>query len=147
MPTASRTYWLTSACRIRRKDQSLLIERESGGKVHVPVTDVRDIVACSPVEVNTAVTSLLNRHRINIHLLGHYGDYAGSLLTSDVSTSGETVLAQARVAMDADASLGIARDIVVATAHNVRRVLDRELLAAPYEKLKKNAATATTTQG
>ncbi|WP_026341602.1 type I-B CRISPR-associated endonuclease Cas1b [Actinomadura atramentaria] len=146
MPTASRTYWLTGACRIRRKDQSLLIERESGGKVHVPVTDVRDIVACSPVEVNTAVTSLLNRHRINIHLLGHYGDYAGSLLTSDVSTSGETVLAQARVAMDADASLGIARDIVVATAHNVRRVLDRELLAAPYETLKKNAATATTTQ-
>ncbi|SEG48482.1 CRISPR-associated protein, Cas1 family [Thermomonospora echinospora] len=143
MPAAGRTYWLTTPCRIRRKDQSLLIERESGGNVHIPITDVRDIVACEPVDVNTAVVSLLNRHRISIHLLGHYGDYAGSLLTSDTSTSGETVLAQARVAMDEEAGLQIARDLVLATAFNIRRVIDRDLLKTPYEVLQKSAAAAT----
>ncbi|WP_243597678.1 hypothetical protein [Thermobifida halotolerans] len=45
MPTAARTYWLTSTCRIRRKDQSLVIERESGDSVHIPITDVRDLIA------------------------------------------------------------------------------------------------------
>src|SRR5438105_1202816 len=118
MATAVRTYWLTTACRIRRKDQSLVIERADGKPVHIPITDVRDIVACEPVDLNTAVVTLLNMYRIDIHLLSHYGDYAGSLLTADTSTSGETVMAQARLAEDADASQDIARDIVRAAAFN-----------------------------
>jgi len=145
MPAASRTYWLTTACRIRRQDQSLVIDRESGDKVHIPITDVRDIVACATVDINTAVISLLNRHRVNIHFLSHYGDYAGSLLTSDTSTSGETVIAQARIADDPSASLTIARSLVVATAFNVRRVIDRELLEHPYETLKTSVMSAETT--
>lgn len=142
MPAATRTYWLTSPCRIRRHDQSLVIERESGDKVHIPVTDVRDVVACAPLDLNTAVVSLLNRHRINVHFLSHYGDYAGSLLTAEPSTSGETVLAQAKVAGDDAASLKIAADIVTATGYNVRRIIDRELLSAPYEVLRKTVKEA-----
>jgi CRISP-associated protein Cas1 len=146
MPAAARTYWLTTPCRIRRKDQTLLIERESGDAIHIPITDVRDIVACATVDINTAVVALLNTHRINVHLLSHYGDYAGSLLTSDTSTSGQTVLAQARLADDPDASQKIAADLVLATAFNVRRVIDRTLLADPYESLRKQVATAAGTE-
>jgi CRISPR-associated protein Cas1 len=144
MPVASRTYWLTSPCRIRRQDQSLVIERESGGKVHIPVTDVRDIVASAPVDVNSSVVSLLNRHRISIHFLSYYGDYAGSMLAAETSTSGETVLAQARLASDPAAALRIARDIVTATAFNVRRVIDRELLSLAYDTLRRTVREANT---
>jgi CRISPR-associated protein Cas1 len=142
MPAASRTYWLTTACRIRRQDQSLVIDRESGDKVHIPITDVRDIVACATVDINTAVISLLNRHRVNVHFLSHYGDYAGSLLTSDTSTSGETVIAQARLAGNPSAGLAVARSLVTATAFNVRRVVDRDLLEMPYSTLKESAKKA-----
>lgn len=142
MPAASRTYWLTTACRIRRKDQSLVIDRESGDRVHIPVTDVRDIVACAPVDLNSAVISLLNRHRIGVHFLSHYGDYAGSLLPAETSTSGETVIAQARLATHEPSGLAIARDIVLATGFNVRRVVDRDLLAAPFAVLKDSAREA-----
>lgn len=144
MPAAARTYWLTSPCRIRRKDESLVIERGAAGDVHIPVTDVRDIVACAETDINTAVVALLNRHHINVHLLSYYGDYAGSLLTSDSSTSGETVLAQARLAQDPQASLSIARSIVDATAFNVRRVIDRKLLNRPYAVLQETLQTAGT---
>jgi CRISPR-associated protein Cas1 len=144
MATAARTYWLTSACRIARKDQSLAIERADGKPIHIPVTDVRDIVACAPVDLNTAVISLLNTHRINVHFLSHYGDYAGSLLTSETSTSGETVMAQARLADDPAASLRIACSLVRATAFNVRRVVSRELLARPFAVLEESATAATT---
>jgi CRISP-associated protein Cas1 len=99
--------------------QSLLIERENADKVHVPITDVRDIVACAETDINTAAISLLNRYRINIHFLSYYGDYAGSLLTSETSTSGEPVLAQAGLAEDPHAALELARAIVDATAFNV----------------------------
>ncbi|MEV5412906.1 type I-B CRISPR-associated endonuclease Cas1b [Thermopolyspora sp. NPDC052614] len=144
MPAAARTYWLTTPCRIRRKDQSLLIERVDGAPVHIPITDVRDIVCCDTADINTAVISLLNQHRINVHFLSHYGDYAGSLLTSDTSTSGQTVLAQARLTDDPAASLVIARAIVTGAAANVRRVIDRRLLARPLEVLEASVAEATT---
>jgi CRISPR-associated protein Cas1 len=142
MPAAARTYWLTTACRIRRQDQSLVIERESGDHVHIPITDVRDIVACAPVDLNTSVVALLNRHRISVHLLSHYGDYAGSLLTSETSVSGETVLAQAALTSDETARLKIARDIVTATAFNVRRVIDRDLLTAAYATVRESVREA-----
>ncbi|WP_279497952.1 CRISPR-associated endonuclease Cas1 [Actinomadura rubrisoli] len=143
MPAAARTYWLTSTCRIRRKDESLVIERESAGKVHIPVTDVRDIVACAETDINTSVVALLNRHRINVHMLSYYGDYAGSLFTSETSTSGETVLAQARLADNHAAALQIGRSIIDSTAFNVRRIIDRKLLARPYDVLQKSLKSAT----
>lgn len=145
MPTSARTYWLTSPCRLRRQDQSLVVDRDSGDKVHLPVTDVRDIVAAAPVDVNSAVLALLNRHRINIHFLSHYGDYSGSMLAADTSTSGETVLAQATLAGDESARLAIARGLVQSAGFNVRRVVDRELLDEPYETLKTSVRQATTT--
>ncbi|MFI7449705.1 type I-B CRISPR-associated endonuclease Cas1b [Nonomuraea sp. NPDC049714] len=144
MPTASRTYWLTTPCRIQRKDQSLRIERIGGEPVHIPITDVRDIVACESVDLNTAVISLLNRHHINVHFLSHYGDYAGSLLTADTSASGQTVIAQARLAGDDAASLDIARAIVTSAAANIRRVIDRKLLTRPMERLESSVAAAAT---
>ncbi|WP_028479907.1 type I-B CRISPR-associated endonuclease Cas1b [Nocardia sp. CNY236] len=144
MPAATRTYWLTSACRIRRKAQSLVVERADGKPVHIPITDVADIVACEPVDINTAVISLLNTHSIDVHLLGHYGDYTGSLLTAESNTSGQTVLAQARLATDPTAGLDIARQIVRATAFNVRRVVGRELLAHPLEVLESTVRQAGT---
>jgi len=146
MPAAARTYWLTTDCRIRRKDQSLVIERESGDKIHIPVTDVRDLVACASADVNTAVISLLNQHHINVHFLSHYGDYAGSLLTAETSASGEVVLGQARLASDPAARLAIARSIVLAAGFNIRRVIDRDLLTRPFDVLTGSAADAATTE-
>ncbi|MGI9000196.1 MAG: type I-B CRISPR-associated endonuclease Cas1b [Pseudonocardia sp.] len=143
MPEASRTYWLTTACRIRRKDQSLVIERDDHEDRHIPVNDVRDIVASDNVDVNTAVVALLNKHDIDVHLLGYYGDYAGSLLGAERSTSGETVVAQVRLAADHERCLAVARQLVISCAFNVRRVVDRKLLDRPYRVLEDSAAAAT----
>ncbi|GAA3357810.1 type I-B CRISPR-associated endonuclease Cas1b [Saccharopolyspora gregorii] len=143
MPTTARTYWLTSPCRLRRQDQSLRIERDGHDPRHIPITDVRDIIAAAEVDLNTAMISLLNKHRINVHFLSHYGDYAGSLLPADTATSSHTVLAQAQLAADPDASLPIARALVDAAAFNIRWVIDRRLLHEPYQTLKDTAKTAT----
>jgi CRISPR-associated protein Cas1 len=143
MPEASRTYWLTTACRIRRKDQSLVIEREDHPDRHIPVTDVRDIIASDNVDVNTAVVSLLNHHGIDVHLLSYYGDYAGSLLGAQTSTSGETVIAQVRLAADDERRMAIARQLVTSCAFNARRVIDRTLLDRPYRVLENSVLAAT----
>lgn len=147
MPDATRTYWLTTSCRIRRQDQSLRIERESGDMVHIPVTDVRDIIAAAPVDINTAAVSLLNRHRIDIHLLNYFGDYTGSLLSAEGHASGPTILAQAQASSSPDTALPIAASIVQATAFNIRRVVDRKLLDRPFRTLADAAAAATDRSG
>ncbi len=145
MPEAARTYWLTSPCRIRRKESTLAIEREDGTRVHVPVTDVRDIVACAPVDINTAVLTLLNQHDIGVHLLSYYGDYAGSVLPAEAHVSGQTVLAQARAASTPEVAITIAADLVRATAFNVRRVVDRSALRRPLDSLEAGVDLAGTT--
>lgn len=147
MPDAARTYWLTTPCRIRRRDQSLRIERESGDPVHIPITDVRDIIAAAPVDINTAVISLLNHHRIDIHLLNYFGDYTGSLLTAEGYASGPTILAQAHAASTEATALPIAADIVRATAFNVRRIVDRKLLDRAYRALATAVSASTDRPG
>lgn len=147
MPDAARTYWLTTPCRIRRRDQSLCIERESGDPVHIPITDVRDVIAAAPVDINTAVISLLNHHRINIHLLNYFGDYTGSLLAAEGHASGPTILAQAHAASTEATALPIAADIVKATAFNVRRVVDRKLLDRAYRALVTAVSASTDRAG
>jgi CRISPR-associated protein Cas1 len=141
MPAASRTYWFTTPCRIRRKDNSLLIERVEGDPVGIPVTDVRDLIAAAPVDLNSSVISLLNQHHIDVN---HYGDYTGSLLGADTATSGTTVTAQTRLAADPGEAMPIARALVDCAAFNVRRVVDRKLLTGPYTTLTASIAGATT---
>ncbi|EFC81109.1 CRISPR-associated endonuclease Cas1 [Parafrankia sp. EUN1f] len=136
MPEAARTYWLTTACRIRRKDSTLAIEREDGTRVHLPVTDIRDIIATAPVDINTAVITLFNQYGIGVHLLSYYGDYAGSVLPSDAHISGQTVLAQAKAATTPEIALTTAADLVKATAFNVARVIDRTALRKPLSTLE-----------
>lgn len=141
-----RTYWLTRPARIRRKDQSLLFELADGQSVHVPVTDVSDIVALEAVDINTAAVSLLKRHDIVLHLLDHYGNYAGTLLPPESSVSGEAVRRQVLAAEDRLRAVDVARSIVKAAAFNVRWVIDKELLNRPFDTLRNSADSAMDTQ-
>ncbi len=141
MTAAHRTYWLTTPCRILRKDNTLVIDRDTGSRT-LPIEDIRDLVAAAPVEVNTSLISLLNQHDIDIHFLNHYGDYTGSLLGADTPTSGTAVAAQARLAADPEASLPIARALVDAAGFNIRRVIGRDLLTAAYGTLRTGLASA-----
>lgn len=143
MPATARTYWITSPCRLRRRDQSLRIERDEQKPHHIPITDVRDIIAATEVDLNTATISLLNKHRVNVHFLSHYGDYAGSLLPADTATSSHVVLGQARLATDPDTALPIAAALVASAAFNIRRIIDRRLLHTAYDQLKNAVKTAT----
>lgn len=145
MPEAARTYWLTTACRIRRKDSTLAIEREDGTRVHLPVTDVRDIIATAPIDINTAVITLFNQYGIGVHLLSYYGDYAGSVLPADAHTSGQTVLAQAKAATSPETAITTAAALVRATAFNVARVIDRAALRGPLAVLEDAVDLAGTT--
>jgi CRISPR-associated protein Cas1 len=132
---AGRSYWLTEPCRIRREDNSIRIERVDGSPVHIPITDIRDLVAFDNVDINTAAMSLLSRHGVTVHLLDHYGNYAGALTPAEDMSSAHVVRAQVTLTADPSLRLTVARALVRATAANVAWALDTDLLQGPLERL------------
>lgn len=136
MTAVDRTYWLTEPCRIRREDNSIRIERADNNPVRIPITDIRDLVAFDHVDINTSAVSLLGRHGVTVHLLDHYGNYAGALVPTDEMSSAPLIRRQIALACDADQRLAVARTIVAATAANIRWALDTDLLDAPTQRLQ-----------
>jgi CRISPR-associated protein Cas1 len=147
MTAVSRTYWLTEPCRIRRENDSVRIERDDGAPVHVPVTDIRDLVVFDHVDINTSAVSLLSRHGITVHVLDHYGNYAGAVTPAKEMSSAEVLRRQVTLTADPGVRLAVARALVAATAANVRWALDTELLNGPLSRLGDQlAACADTSQ-
>lgn len=144
MTAAGRSYWLTEPCRIRRENNSIKIERADGSPVHIPITDIRDLVAFDHIDINTAAVSLLSAHQVTVHLLDHYGNYAGMLAPAEDMTSAHVLRAQVTVSADPNPRLTIARSLVTATASNIAWALDTDLLDDPLARLPQQVAACTT---
>jgi CRISP-associated protein Cas1 len=132
---AARTYWLTEPCRIRRENDSVRIERADASPVRVPITDISDLIAFDHVDINTSVISLLSRNGVTVHLLDHYGNYAGALAPAGGMSSAEVIRRQVALTADPGRRLAVARVIVAAAAGNVRWALDTALLDGPLTRL------------
>ena len=141
MTAKDRVYWLVSPARLRRVDNSLRVEREDGSEVRIPITDVADIVACAPLDVNTAVVGLLAEHGVDVHVLGYYGDYKGGVLPAQRQVSGDLVVRQA-LASVGDEALGIAKEVVLAAGFNTRRVVGRDALEPAWETFREAVGSA-----
>lgn len=145
MTAVSRTYWLTEPCRIRRENNSVRIERADGNPVRIPVTDVRDVVAFDQVDINTSAISMLSRSGITVHVLDHYGNYAGALTPAEDMSSAAVIRRQVNLTADLAARLAVARNLVTATAANVRWALDTDLLDSPLSRLGDQLAACADT--
>lgn len=136
MPAVGRTYWLTEPCRIRREDNSLRIERADTKPVRIPITDVRDVVAFDHVDINTSAISLLSRNAVTVHVLDHYGNYAGNVSPAESMSSASVVRRQVELTADPAVRLSVGRSLVLATAANIRWALETDLLDPAMDKLR-----------
>lgn len=135
MSASSRTYWLTEPCRIRREDGSIRIERADATPVRIPITDIRDIVAFDHVDINTSAISVLGRHGVIIHVLDHYGNYAGAVTPAEENSSAHVIRRQVKLTDLAELKTSIGRALVTATAQNIRWCLETDLLDEPLKRL------------
>ncbi len=133
--TSKSPYWLTEPCRIRREDNSVRIERADSSPIRIPITDIRDLVTFDHVDINTAAVSLLGRHGVTVHILDHYGNYAGALTPAEDMSSAHVVRRQVALTDDQEQRTTVACALVAATAANVRWALDTDLLDPALETL------------
>lgn len=135
MSSATRTYWLTEPCRIRREDNSIRIERHDNSPVRIPITDIQDLVAFDHLDINTSAVSLLSRHGVIIHILDHYGNYAGAITPAENISSAHALRRQVELTANHQARAATARSLIAATAANIAWSLNTELLDPPLARL------------
>ncbi len=138
-----RAYWLSTAARLRRNDDSLVFEMADGRRVPVPVTDVESVITAAPVDMNTATMSLLQRYGIDVHVLDHYGNYAGCVQAAAEHMSGDVVRGQVLAAENPERRMNIARALVEAAAFHARWVLGRDELDRAFRVLCSALAEAS----
>lgn len=79
--------------------------------------------------------SALSRHGVIVHVLDHYGNYAGAITPAEENSSAHVLRRQVTLTGDDDLRLAIGRALVSATAHNIRWSLETDLLDEPLGRL------------
>jgi len=117
-----KTIYIFSSGELKRKDNTLYFENESGRRF-IPVEDTGEIMVFGEVDVNKKFLEFLSQKEIILHYFSHYGYYMGSFYPREHLNSGYMILRQAEHYLDEEKRLAIARSFIAGAARNIRQVL------------------------
>ncbi len=118
-----KNYYVLSNGRVKREDNSLIIENSEGVKKPVPVEDVDSIYLYGEVDLNTRLLNFLTSKKITLHVFNYYGFYAGSYYPREYLHSGFMLVQQVAHYSDNTKRMVLARELVRASAHSMLRVI------------------------
>lgn len=109
---------------LSRDENTLRIDTLDGETTYLPIESVDALYLHGQVTFNTRALGLLNEHGVPLHVFGWNDYYNGSYLPKRDHVSGNTVVKQVRAYEDTERRLSIAKQIVSASIHNLRRNLE-----------------------
>lgn len=118
-----RNYYITRNGRIKRQDNTLLLESETGEKKVIPVEDVEGIYLMGETDMNTKLLNFLSQHKIPVHVFNYYGYYSGSYYPREHLNSGFLLVNQVECYKDTARRLSIAKEFIGSATHNILRNL------------------------
>ena len=119
----ARSYYVFKSGRIKRKENTLYFEGEDESTKPIPIEDVDDLYFFGEIDLNTKLLNFLGQQGKNVHVFDYYGHYTGSFYPREKNVSGFLLLKQVEHYWDRAKRLFIAREIVGAAVHNLRRNL------------------------
>lgn len=105
---------------LNRSENTLRIDTLEGETKYLPIESVDSLYLHGQVTFNTRALGLLNEHGTVLHLFGWKDYYKGSYLPKRQHQSGNTVVEQVRAYDDPERRIGIAREMIRASIHNMR---------------------------
>lgn len=105
---------------LARSEGTLRIDTLDGETTHLPIESVDTLYLHGQITFNTRTLGLLNDHGTTMHVFGWNDYYNGSYLPKRQHQSGNTVVEQVRAYDDTERRLGIARNLIAASIHNMR---------------------------
>ncbi len=116
-----KNYYVLSNGRVKREANTLYIENEAGQRNPIPVEDVTSLYLYGEVDLNTKLLNFLSQKRIPLHVFNYYGFYAGSYYPREYLNAGFLLTHQVRHYHDPDMRMTLARELVRAASHSIRR--------------------------
>ncbi len=108
--------------KLLRKDNSLIFETKSE-KITIPVNSVDSIFLFGEVNLNTKLLNFLSRNEIALYIFNYYGFYSGTYAPRKQAVSGKLLVEQVKHYIDPVLRLGLAKEIVLSSVHNMRKTL------------------------
>lgn len=142
----SRTYYIFTAGRLIRKDNTLAFEN-NGDRRMIPVEDVDHIYCFGQLDFNTKLLEFLGQKQICVHFFDFYGNYSGSFVPRESLLSGFLVVRQVEHYLDRNKRLQLARTFIEGAVHNIRRNLEKrgyEQTCKKLDELKRGLENAAT---
>lgn len=118
-----KNYHLFSSGELKRSQNTLKFNSDTGETSHIPVEDVESVYCHGQIRINTKLLDFARQHNIQVHCFGYSGQFSGSFIPPKEHTSGSTVVEQVSAYKDISRRLNIARKIVKSSIHNMRKNL------------------------
>lgn len=120
----SRSYYIFKSGRLKRKENTLYLEAGEGEeRKAIPVEDVDSLYLFGEIDLNVKLLNFLGQKGIPLHLFNYYGFYTGSFYPRESNVSGFLLVKQVEHYLDGKRRLFIAREIIRAAVHNLKRNL------------------------
>ncbi|MBF0607507.1 MAG: type I-B CRISPR-associated endonuclease Cas1 [Magnetococcales bacterium] len=120
-----RPYYISSNGRIKRMENTVVIENEKGDKKAIPIEDIDTIHLFGEIDLNSKLLNFLSKHNTTIHFYNYYGFYTGSFMPPHKSASGELTVRQVQHYLDPAKRLAIAVGFVQGSLFHLQRNLRR----------------------
>ena len=120
-----KNYYLFKSGRVRRKDNTIALEREGQRTLFIPVEKIESISIFGEVDLNTRLLSFLSQKEVTLHIFNHAGWYCGSFTPRRTKVSGKLLLEQVKAFFDPGRRLQIAVAFIDAAMHNMLRIVQR----------------------
>ncbi|MCL4477649.1 MAG: type I-B CRISPR-associated endonuclease Cas1b [Deltaproteobacteria bacterium] len=118
-----RNYYITKNGRLKRQDNTVYLEFESGEKKVIPIEDVEGIYLMGEMDLNTKLLNFLAQQKIPVHVFNYYGYYSGSYYPREHLNSGFLLVNQVESYKNQEKRLVIAKEFILSASHNILRNL------------------------
>ena len=119
----SRNYYISQSGRLRRKDNTIYLEKEDGSRVPIPIEDVDAFYLYGELDLNTRLLNFMAQKQVPIHVFNYYGYYSGTYYPREYLNSGFLTVKQVQHYERKSKRLPIAREFVSAAVANILRNL------------------------
>ena len=119
----SRNYYITYSGRLRRKDNTVYLEKADDARVPLPVEDIDALYLYGELDLNTRLLNFLAQKHIPLHVFNYYGYYSGTYYPREYLNSGFLTVKQVQHYERNAKRLPIAREFVAGGVDNILRNL------------------------
>lgn len=118
----NQEYHMISDGILTKKDFALLFENEEE-KHHIPVEVVQQLNFYSDVTVSANVLKTLSEKQIRASFFDKFGNMVGTFVPEQAKGDGHVLLKQCKVYNDTELRLNIAKQMELASIHNMRAII------------------------